>query len=500
MGRRLACSLAFAVACGGQQEAPPFTEDTRIDRADDANNPDSFGTKMCMTADGAASTTYVLWMDNRNYPDEDKYDIWMNVSEDLGANWFPTAIKVNQGEGNVWNPDLFCNSLGVFVVWEDDRDGELENHQIYFNRSTDKGKSFAADDVLLEEDPDGNSMSLEPKITGYGQDLFVVWYDSLNGAYDILVGSSSDAGGSFRPPVRVDSDDPAGSAYSARPQIAVGETGLDVWVVWEDSRDGAADIYFARSDNGGTTFKEDERLDEGDENGENDSFEPQLCADGSGNVYSVWHDSRNGTGRDIYMNYSGSKGDDWFATALRLDSDTAALGNSLFPVCVSDGATMHVAWYDNRANGAGEGGYDVFYREVVSGTPGNEEVRLDVGDGQPGYANSLEPRIALDNGNLVVAWRDGRGEAVNGTEFGYDDLYYNYSANGAPFDDEKDFRMDSMYDGQSFKVDLNLAVLGGSWYAAWTDGRGGTSDIYFQTRAVGDETTPPKQEENPAPE
>ena len=494
MGRRLACSLVFAVACTGEQEAPDFTEDARIDFADASNDPDSFGTRMCATADGTSGTIYVLWMDNRNYPDQEKYDIWMNVSEDLGESWFPSAIKVNQGEGNVWNPDLYCNELGVFVVWEDDRDGELENHQIYFNRSTDKGRTFAPDDTLLEVDPDGFSMSLEPKITGYGQDLFVVWYDSLNGAYDILVNTSSNAGGEFGEPQRADSD-LAGSAYSARPQIAVGENGADIWVVWEDSRDGAADIYFARSDNGGTLFKEDERLDEGDDDGANDSFEPQLCADPAGNLYAVWHDSRNGTGRDIYMNYSANKGDEWMGTALRLDTDTAGLGNSLFPVCVSDGSTLHVAWYDNRANGAGEGGYDIFYREVNGGTPGDEEVRLDVGEGQQaGFANSVDPRIAMDNGNVVVAWADGRGEAINGTAFGYDDLYYNYSEGGGPFDDEFDYRMDSMYDGQSFKVDLNLAVIGNIWLAAWTDGRNGTSDIFFQSEQIGEQTTPPTPE------
>src|SRR5688572_3990413 len=103
MGRRLVCSLAvFAAACSGKSPQAEFTEDIRIDKADDGNNPDSFGTKMCITSDDSAATIYVLWMDNRNYPDADKYDLWMNVSEDLGETWFPSAVKVNQGEGNIW--------------------------------------------------------------------------------------------------------------------------------------------------------------------------------------------------------------------------------------------------------------------------------------------------------------------------------------------------------------------------------------------------------------
>lgn len=486
--RKMVPLLALAAACNGERQPPEFTEDIRVDMAAAANDPDSFGTQMCVTE---AGHVYVLWMDNRNYPDEERFDIWMNRSLNRGedGSWLPAAVRVNQGEGNVWSPSLFCNELGVFVTWEDDRDGELENHQIYFNRSTDSGESFMPEDILLEIDPDGNSMSLEPKITGVGQDLFVVWYDSLNGAYDILVSSSGDAGLTWRAPVRVDSDDPAGSAYSARPQIVVGDNAQDVWIAWEDSRDGKADIYFARSDTGGVTFEEDQRLDNGDDDGANDSFEPQLCADGGSNLYVVWHDARNGAGRDIFYNYSSNKGDNWLANAQRLDSDNAGFNNSLYPVCASDGSRAHVAWQDNR-----EQGYDVYYREIVDGIAGNEEVRLDGGN-PAGFANSLDTRIARDGGALVVAWRDGRAEAEAGSTNGYDDLYYNYSQDGGPFLVDEDLRMDSMYDGQSFKVDVNLSVLGGEWYAAWTDGRGGTSDIYFQRLPIGDAAVPPPLEE-----
>lgn len=484
-----------------QQE---FTTDVRIDMADDQNNPDSFGTEMCVTDDGVV---YVLWLDDRDDPDSKNYDIWMNRSVNRGGidpdngfadetGWLPAPVKVNQGDGNVWNPSMYCNELGVFVVWEDDRDGELESHQIYFNRSIDQGESFEPEDAILERDPDGLSMSLEPKIEGVGQDLFVVWYDSLNGAYDILVNSSGDAGKTWRTdPVRVDSDDPAGSAYSARPQMAVGDNADDVWVVWEDSRYGKADVYFGRSTSGGVDFEEDRRIDDGDDDGQADSFEPQICADPAGSIYVVWHDARNGEGRDVFLNHSGDGGSDWLANAERVDSDNAGFANSLYPVCVAVGAEAHVAWQDNR-----NGGYDIFYRRANDGILGNEEVRLDQGTPE-GFANSLDTRIATDVGTVAVAWRDGRGEAEAGTNNGYDDLYYNYSENGGPFltnpdnqEGEGDLRIDSMYDGQSFKVDVNFAILGGEWYAAWTDGRGGTSDIYFQRMPLGTEAVPPPQE------
>ncbi|MEQ1565116.1 MAG: sialidase family protein [Myxococcota bacterium] len=505
----MACGIAlFAAGCNPDGGVPDFTLDVRIDGAGESNDPDSFGTEMCVTDDG---TVYVIWMDDRDDRENNTRDIWMNRSPDLGdpESWLPVPVKVNAGDpevdSNVWNPDLFCNELGVFVVWEDDRDGVLQNHQIYFNRSTDQGETFMPEDIVLENDPDGMSMSLEPKITGYGQDLFVTWYDSLNGAYDILLSSSSEAGSQWRAPARVDSDDPAGSAYSARPEIAISENGEDVWIAWEDSRDGAADIYFARSDNGGTTFKEDERLDGGatDDNGAHDSFEPVICNDGSEYLYVVWHDSANSDlNRDIYYNYSSDKGDGWSAAAQRLEVDSPGFGNSLFPQCVADGDTAHIAWYDQQVE---EAGYDIFYRKLAAGLPSSEPVRLDVGEdsNEPaGYANSTEPVVAMDGGTVAVAWSDFRGEAQAQEPAGYDDIYYNYSENGGPFREfesgDGDLRVDSWYTGTSFKVELNFDVLGGTWFAAWTDGREGTSDIYFHSMAVGERAIPPKIEDIPA--
>ncbi len=496
------CGTAANISgCDQNQPRPDvFTRDIRIDGASEQNDPDSTAAKMCVNNRGEV---YVVWLDNRADRNSDKQDIWMNRAltqpweqneQGEGVSWLAAPIRVNQGDGNVFAPSLYCNDLGAFVTWEDDRDGELENHQIYFNRTTDGGESFMAEDVLLEpNDEDGLSMSLGPRITGTGQDLFVTWYDGLNGAYDILVASSGDAGLTWRDPSRVDSDN-AGFSYSGVPRIAVSENATNVWVVWEDARDGASDVYLNRSDSGGVTFIGDQRIDEGDEEGEFDSFSPQICADDY--VYVVWHDARNGDGRDIYMNYSADGGENWGVAAQRLDADQAGLGNSVDPVCVAQGTTLHVAWQDN---GEDNSGYDILYRKVVDGLPSAAPVRLDTGS-PAGSANSLQPRIALEpttHQHLGVMWRDGRAEAQGAQQNGYEDLYYNFSTNSGPFQPEGtaegqgDLRVDSYYDGSSFKRDHNFAILGGRWYAVWVDGRSGTSDVFFQAFEIGNEATPP---------
>ena len=87
---------------------------------------------------------------------------------------------------------------------------------------------------------------------------------------------------------------------------------------------------------------------------------------------------------------------------------------------------------------------------------------------------------------MVVAWEDARAEAASGASNGYNDLFYNYSSDGGMTFNPSDLRVDSMAPGQSYKIDLNVEVVGGEVYSAWTDGRNGTADVFFQRHLLGD--------------
>jgi hypothetical protein len=509
----MALGLLAIGGCNKDGALGQWTTDQRIDGASDNNDPDSSSTRMCAANDG---TIYVLWTDDRNHRDNGRQDIWMNRSTELGAkgSWLVAPIKVNVGDpesdSSVSNPQMYCNNFGVYVVWEDDRDGSLKNHGIYFNESTDQGLHWLAADVALDADPQGLGNSIGPELAGVtpvggagGQRLFVTWYDNTFGSYDVRLASSADGGTTWSNPARLDSDDPPGGFWSGLPKIAMSNDADDVYAVFEDRRNGATDIYVAHSDNGGTTFPQDYRLDTAtdgtNEPGAFESSRPQICTDGLNNVYVVWEDLRNsadGTRHDIYYQYSGDRGVTWLADAQRLETDTPGFGDSVSPVCVVQGTTAHVAWSDQRNDGDG---YDIYSRDVVAGVASGEPVRLDVGvDGKEpdGFANSLDPVIAMGtDGRVAVGWSDQRGEAGVADPSGYVDLYYNYSAPGSTFETANDLRIDSTVSGSSHKSDLHLAILGGSWYAAWTDDRDLTGDIYFTTFALGDQSDPPTREE-----
>ena len=452
------------------------SSDVRIDMAPSNNDPDSVGPVMCLNSVGQV---FVVWTDDR----DGKNDVWINKSTDAGRSWMPAAVKVNQGLGNASNPDVACTNESVYVVWEDDRDGELENHNIYFNRSTGDpaqlAESWEDADTLLETDDDGVSMSLGPQVAATGTEVYVAWFDDLNGSFDIFVAASEDGGEDFAEPVRADSD-AAGAAYSAWPQIKV-TSDSDIYVVWEESRDGKQDIYFARSQNKAQSFKTDVRIDKGDTKGQFNSFEPRFDVD-SDVIYVVWHDERNGEGRDILMNYSTDRGDSWLGAAERVDTDNVGIFDSLYPDVVVKGETAHFCWSDTSS---AAGGYDIYYRRAVEGDlKGDEMLRLNT-DPQ-GYFNHTRCRIAMnEEAGLVVAWQDARDDLNNK---GHNDLYYNFSGDNGGNWNNTDLRIDSMDVGAAFKIDLGIAVYKKELLAVWTDGRTGTADIYFHHLQVGEES------------
>jgi hypothetical protein len=492
----------YAVACDcGPDNKPACTlasSDIRVDKIpENGDEIESGGSLMCVAGSGKI---YVAWIDDRTGTDA----IWFNSSTDGGVTWLNSDVQVNQGDdtseaaSHVFQPAIACTDEAVYVAWEDDRDGELENHNIYFQVSEDNGETWQEQDILVDDDPDGRFFSKGPFIAATDTTVYVAWFDLKNGSYDIYINHSSTPAdpAEWGTPVRVDSDEPAGIAYSAYPRVAADDNGT-VIVVWEDARSGKNDIYAARSVNAAETFDLDVRLDSGttaggdpDDPGTAQSFSPQVAMDGQ-NVYVAWFDGRNAEledgPRDIYANYSANGGIEWRTAAVAVEDpegNSPGFFNSRFPVLAVKGNEAVIAWEDDRADG-----YDIYARKLVNGEPQAPETRLDGGNttfpSDRGTANSLNTRIASSGSNVVVMWADDRSSID--PESGFADLYYNCSSDFGDSWDAEDLRVDNVTEGSSFKLDLNVALVGQTIYAAWADGRTGSSDIWFHTLEKGTE-------------
>jgi len=129
--------------------------------------------------------------------------------------------------------------------------------------------------------------------------VYVGWIDQRTGTSDVFVASSNDRADTWNGDVRVDTD---ASAAGGVDFVQLNAAGDNVYVAWEDTRDGARDVRFTTStDGGGTWLDDDLRLDT-DAAGAADSRLPRLDIDAD-QVYVVWRDARNGE-NDIYANSS----------------------------------------------------------------------------------------------------------------------------------------------------------------------------------------------------
>lgn len=481
---RLVPSVLFVLlsACDGTptEEETTATEDVKVDHAGDDAAVESVLPRSCF-ADGRLS---VVWQDDR----DGTPGIWFNASVDGGATWMVDDIPLDAGEVGAFAPDIACAGSTIYVVWEDERDGDLRYRNIYVNVSSDGGRTWLAEELRIDGDVEGEAMSLGPRVIATADAAYVAWFDNRHGAYDIYVQATVDAGATWlAEPTRVDTDD-AGEAYSAWPRLAANTDGRVV-VAWEDSRAGGTDIYANVSTDRGASFaEEDTRLDGGDDEGATNSFLPSLAMSGD-HAYVVWHDERNGE-RDVFLSASSDGGASWAAEPSRVDSDAAGQSDAINPVVAAVEDRVHVAWQDDRS-----GGYDVYHRFSLDGGAAwaGDEVRMDTDVG--GESQSFAPVLLVEADTVLVGWEDRRADA---DEVGFNDLYYNYSTDGGGIWNPEDLRINSNAPGSAYAVDLALALSGGDIVAIWADGRNGSSDIFCASRALGEASryvAPPEPEE-----
>jgi hypothetical protein len=465
----IGASAFYLGACGAGEEVG--AGDFRVDHAGTVNVPvEALSPKVCQDDFGRI---HVVWYDARS----EENSIYYNRSSNGGVTWNiqDTQLNTPSDGGDAVMPDIACVGERVYVAWEDHRDGDLENGNIYLNYSVNGGDTFLEDDVALDADPDGDFMSLEPRIFAVESSVYVAWFDSQYGAYDIFINSSTDGGVTWLPdPVRVDSGE-AGSGYSARPVLAADANG-NVVVAWEDSRDGYSDIYVNQSSDYAQSFGRDIRLDIG-EAGSADSFQPSIAMSGE-YAYVAWHDTASGEGRDIYLARSSNSGLTW-ATGERVESSAAGLFDALFPSMVADGPELHIVWQDDRS-----GGHDVFYRRSSDGgdTWEAEEFRLDRNAG--GSSHSYRPQIKnYMDGTIVVLWEDYR---FDGSLVGFNDLFYNYSLDQGLTWSSGDYRINSNRPGSAYAIDPWMGRRGQDLYFVWADGRFGSSNVFFNSLMLGE--------------
>ena len=288
------------------------------------------------------------------------------------------------------------------LVWTDDRNTDTSDLDIYTQRIDSQCNT-------LWSTPEEGGIPLcqadgiqqYSKVTYYSEnESVIVWEDRRY---------NPNSGDVFVQYVDMNGNillDPSGQAVSInganqiKPRVKASSSGA--YIVWEDTRNGPADIYVQRNVLGqGNIFDEDGKALCTEPNSQD---QPRLTVDGNGGAYVVWMDERYAPfpETEIFMQHINSDGTTSFASGGL--SVCEASGYQFNPLVRNDAnGNVFAVWGDSRSGSIG------LYSQYITPSSGIEfdvdGIELYFGiDGNGLSANSLY----LGNDQSLLYWEDRR--------------------------------------------------------------------------------------------
>ena len=240
------------------------------------------------------SNVHIIWYDVRDGVDG---EIYYRRSLDGGITWdngqgIDDDRRITFSSATISGIQMAGDGSNISVAWADERDGDWE---IYWMISKDNGLTW--EDGLGNPDVDrkiSNSVddSFGRSIAVDGSNIHIVWYEEQwpGPVYRIYYRNSTDSGLTWNPIQLLSGPNTASFA----PNIDV--CGDNVWVMWNDNRDGSHEVFFKNSTDGGISWGADTRLTEMDGNL---SGAPKIALNEFA-IHVTWEDERVGTQKEIF--------------------------------------------------------------------------------------------------------------------------------------------------------------------------------------------------------
>lgn len=306
---------------------------------------------------------------------------------------------------------------------------------------------------LLSQSPASGGV---PAVAWTGREYGVVWDDTRGGNTEIYFARMAADGTKLGGDVRITSGGTSGYWSVATSLVW---TGSEYGVAWMDSRDGNYEIYFARISAAGVKQGNDVRITN-DGASAYDSNNPSLAW--SGTEYGVaWRDSRDGN-PEIYFTRISSVGVKQGGD-VRITNDGASVFISEMPSLTWTGAEYGVAWDDSR-----DGNYEIYFARVsAAGVKQGSDVRI-TNDGNFSFA----PSLTWNGTEYGVAWHDSR-------DGNYEIYFARINAVGTK--QGNDIRVTNASGSSQAS---SLAWAGTEYGVAWNDNRGGNYEIFYSPLAA----------------
>ncbi len=412
-----------------------------------------------ITSDGAGGSI-ITWYDKRG---GSEYDIYAQRFDALGnPQWATDGVLVCNTSGDQLFPVIAPDGNGgAYIAYISVIKGD---NAIYAQLIDASGSiQFGSDGVELRSPGvDNRNTRIISDNNGYA---IVVWEDLRNGNADIY---AQRIGTSGKPEWNYDGVEICVEVKDQRtPELTMDYDNTNAIITWDDARkSGKApiyDIYAQKIDLLGAVQWNANGIAVCSAVG--DQFTPSIVSDDSGGAIITWHDIR-GTGYDIYAQRVNSAGTDvWALDGIAV---CTATGNQMNAQITVDGAFgAIITWIDSRTSGASH----VYSQRI--GFAGNP---LWTSNGVVicGSAGSRKiPVIISDqSGGAIIAWSDIRNASH------YDIYAQNINASGLV-----QWSSNGTFISSASNDQLNYNIVSddfGGAFLAWNDSRNSSIDIYTQ--------------------
>jgi BNR repeat-like domain len=316
-------------------------------------------------------------------------------STDAGKTWTTPTDNLDSSAAPFAPQVAWGSGRALVVAWLDEGSEGSRRFDIYVRRSPDGGNTWEPEVNMTGDRHDGNSYT--PRLVGDGKGQFwLVWIDSRGGAARLRLTRSEDNGRTWSPGVPV-----SGNSRSALGHSLEASSNNRLLLTWQGQMGSRFDepvrIYAISSNDGGATWSSPVEADGLPPGGQTNAVGPSSALTAAGEAWVAWHDNRNGR-NDVFVARSADGGLRWDLPQ-RLDADSPGTAESRFPrLAVSpDGTTVAVVWEDDRS------GLEAVYGRILSGGQWSAEIRL--GPTLPPKTAARAPLIAsTGNDAFYVMW------------------------------------------------------------------------------------------------
>jgi len=313
--------------------------DLNVTTSNNQNNPD--------VAVDANCNTYVTWNDDSNGNQEiyfEKFDM-SPISVWGGTKKVNTAADPHDQTF----PQIFFHSSSTYsyITWLDNRSGNIDMFVQKFDQNGIQQWTPEKQVNAVSAPGDGTSTYFPRIALDEMDNIYFLWADNRDGDNDIFAQKMDSTGLQlWAGDTKINS---SGSGTDQKsPSFIISSTSpAHIYAVWQDDRNGNFDIYAQKFNlDGQKIWVNDLRVNIGG----SDSIQenPVIVEDFSHDLYIVWQDNRNGD-NDIYMQKIDPDGNILIEHDTRINISTAGEQENPDIYINSDGY-LTVVWQDNAAS------------------------------------------------------------------------------------------------------------------------------------------------------